>query len=396
MTLVSLFCCLDEEEKKSNSHCCCEKNDNLFKKNKEFFCYCYQAKRKQNWFNKFITSEIQKKIFPYMLEYFFLQFLTIGFEKQYYDIPIKQFKPSYNNETEYHQNYNYYTSITLLKEEDLFNFINFIITFFLFFYITLSFNTILNLAKGSKTTDKIQYNAINKLSNGILDGTHGILIFDGVYSLILSSIYLADNEASIFQSHYFIFAPILMNKFYYFTLIYFCVSFSESKKKFDLISGSTLISIYLLLWDFIISLIRDLSNLKGLYITQIVFACFPSLLVSFYLVVLIFGIIFSVFVCDFKGIFSFLFCFCSFILCFGGFWMKERDICKEDNYDSDCDCNCCDIDCYCCIDCFDYCSCLDCICYLCGCECCGCCECYDCCDCCECFYCCGPTCSCYC
>ena len=83
MALSSLCCCLNKEEKDEFNccYCCCEKNDKIYKKNNEFFCYCYQAKRKQNWFNKFITSEIQKKIFPYMLEYFFLQFLTIGFEK---------------------------------------------------------------------------------------------------------------------------------------------------------------------------------------------------------------------------------------------------------------------------------------------------------------------------
>ena len=229
MALSSLCCCLNKEEKDEFNccYCCCEKNDKIYKKNNEFFCYCYQAKRKQNWFNKFITSEIQKKIFPYMLEYFFLQFLTIGFEKQYYAIPIKEFKPSFN-ETEYHQTF--YTWGSGLKREDWFNFINFIVTFFLFFYITLSFNTILNLVNESEKTGKNQYNMINQLSSGILDGTHGILIFDGLYSLILSAIYLADSNASIFQSHYFIFSPILMNKFYYFTLIYFCVSFSESKK----------------------------------------------------------------------------------------------------------------------------------------------------------------------
>ena len=76
MTTCSLCCCLSEEEKNDFDNCfccceCCQKNDNTYKKNTEFFCYCYQAKRKQNWFNKFITSEIQKKIFPYMLEYFF-------------------------------------------------------------------------------------------------------------------------------------------------------------------------------------------------------------------------------------------------------------------------------------------------------------------------------------
>ena len=136
MTCCSLCCCISEEEKNDFGTCfccceCCQKNDNTYKKNTEFFCYCYQAKRKQNWFNKFITSEIQKKIFPYMLEYFFLQFLTIGFEKQYYDIPITEFKPNYN-ETQYNQTYSIDTG---LKKEDWFNFINFIVTFFYSFML---------------------------------------------------------------------------------------------------------------------------------------------------------------------------------------------------------------------------------------------------------------------
>ena len=33
-----------------------------------------------------------------MLEYFLLQFLTIAFEKQYYEIPIIFFKTNYKNE----------------------------------------------------------------------------------------------------------------------------------------------------------------------------------------------------------------------------------------------------------------------------------------------------------
>jgi len=393
MTTSSLCCCLDKEEKDEFNccYCCCERNDKIYKKNNEFFCYCYQAKRKQNWFNKFITSEIQKKIFPYMLEYFFLQFLTIAFEKQYYTIPIKEFKPSFN-ETDYYQSID--SRDTGFKREDWLNCIHFIVTFFLFFYFTLSFNTLFNFNDESEITDDNPYNMINHLSNGILDGTHGILIFDGIYSLILSAIYLADNDANIFQSHYFIFAPILMNKFYYFTLIYFCVSFSESKKKFELISGSTLISVYLNIWNFIISLIRDLSSLNGLYITQIVFASFPCLFASIILITLICGL-FYMLICDCNGrrFLANLFCFCSFLVCFGGFWIKGYYV--DDIEECVCDCNCCDLDCYCCIDCFDYCSCLDCACYLYRCECCNCCECYDCFDCCDCFYCCGPTCSCY-
>ena len=393
MMLGSLFCCIDDEEKEDFNccYCCCENNYNEYKKNKEFFCYCYQAKRKQNWFNKFITSDIQKKIFPYMLEYFLLQFLTIAFEKQFYEMPIEDFKPSYKNETDYYKNYDEIESQSSLDEEDLFSFIVFIVTFFLFFYFTLSFNRFAIIFSGN--TGINENTLINQLSNGILDGAHAILIFDGIYSLVLSALYLAQNEHDIFQSHYFIFAPILMNKFFYFTLIYYCVSFSEEKKKFDLISGSTLISIYLVIWDLIVSFIRDISSLKGLYITQIVFSCFPCFVLFLVISVVFYCVILSSESdCGFR--LSCLFCFFSFLLCFGGFWMRENNL--EDIYDCECSECSCDIDCYCCFDCLDYCSCLDCISSLCCCECCDCCDCYDCFGCCSCFYCCRDSCECYC
>ena len=120
----------------------------------------------------------------------------------------------------------------LLNLEDMYNFIVFITTFFLFFYLTLSFNTFISFFSESKN-NKNKYNIINKISNGILDGIHGILLFNGVFSLILSSLYIFDNNYTIFKSHYFIFIPILMNKFFYFTLIYYCISYSESKKSLN-------------------------------------------------------------------------------------------------------------------------------------------------------------------
>ena len=40
-----------------------------------------------------------------------------------------------------------------------------------------------------------------------------------------------------------------MNKFFYFTLIYYSLSISEDNKGFELISGSTLTSVYLLIWN---------------------------------------------------------------------------------------------------------------------------------------------------
>ena len=63
-------------------------------------------------------------------------------------------------------------------------------TFFLFFYFTLSFNSIIDLFKESESKKRINF--MKKVSNGILDGAHGILIFNGAFSLVLSALYLSN------------------------------------------------------------------------------------------------------------------------------------------------------------------------------------------------------------
>lgn len=397
----NFFHCYDEESEEDYYDCnwCCDYDIENFNKNKEFFCYCYQAKRKQNWCNRFLISDIQKNIFPYMLEYFVLQLMTMAFEKQYLDFEDK--KQLLNNTNYVAFNNEYYSAKVLqkenknnvLKEEDIYNFLTFIGTFFLFFYFTLSFGKIVYLTNFDKNKEKntgnkkLNFGQISKLSNGILDGTHGILIFDGIYSLIFSSLYLSDSKKEIFKYIYIYLIPILMNKFYYFTLIFYCVSYSDQQKKVDLISGSTLISIYLFIWETIVYFIRNNISLKSLYITQIVFDClFPCFIVLFMLVIII--ILFCAnFNC--KDLFFFLYCVCAFFLCFGGFWMNEN---TEKNMENcGCDCNICKDSCCCCFDCLDYLNCFD----ICACSCCFCCECYDCFGCCSCLYCCGKTCKCY-
>ena len=198
-----------------------------------------------------------------------------------------------------------------------------------------------------------------------------------------------------------------MNKFYYFTLTYYCISYSEAKKKYDLISGSTLISLYLFILEIINSSIRDSSNLKSLYITQIVLACLlPCLIFLFYFCSFA---IYTMCTQKFSYCFIFLLCFLSHICCFGGFywWYIENQLesCMiGENGDLKCDCEKCNCNscrnsstCYCCFDFLNFFKCFDCFCCknTC-CYCCVCCKCYDCCHCCSCFYCCGDSCSCDC
>ena len=242
-----------------------------------------------------------------------------------------------------------------------------------------------------------------------------------------------------------------MSKFYHFTLIYFCISYSEDKKKFELISGSTLITIYLSIWEFIISFIKNLcdeNSINSLYITQLVISCLVLLYFLFMLSLVVADKMCSASDCPecFKELGK-LCCFLtSFFVCCAGFWYKPKaynDIdcgtdcfcdldcpidatldfnccfCQEDNFYycsaccyqfnfcNPCDylqyiiCCCCCCDCCSCCNCEDNCNCCSCDCDCeCNCDCCGdCCDCCMdgyccyCCDCCEIYDCCG-CCSC--
>ena len=362
-----------------------------YKKNKECFCYCYQTKRKQTWLNQFLTSDIQKKVFPYMIEYFILKILILAFEKQYLEFGNLNNRPQILNDTN-NTNYwsimdNYYFSkennitniydkgINIFMVEDIYTYLTFIITFFLYFYFTLTYNNIIT----NNTSELLENKrvGISKLSNDILSGIHGILIFEGLFSLIFSSLYLSKSENFLFENANLFLVPILMNKFYYFTLIYYCISYSE-RKKFDLISGSTLISIYLFIWETITSLIRDYMSLNALFIMQIVLSVFPCFCIAVPILALLVVTINPCYPCYHK--LALCFYFLSYAICFGGFWMTDSIFrgssdffsklfdsilhCKCNcEYTNECNCNCdCCEDCgYCCFDflnffcCFDIC-----------------------------------------
>ena len=107
---------------------------------------------------------------------------------------------------------------------------------------------------------------ISKLSNDILNGTHGIVLFNSVFSIIFSSLYLSnisDNiKKYIFEDNInIIFIPILLNKFYYFTLNYYCIYTAEKNNKFELISTSSLVSFYIIIWNLALTFIYNSNNI---------------------------------------------------------------------------------------------------------------------------------------
>jgi len=389
-------CCTDFSEWLDNPNCYCsclckecKYDPDDYGKKEEVFRYCYKAERKCLWCNKFMTNDTQKKIFPYMFEYFILQLTTIGFEKHY--------------EINKNQNEHKKTWIAV-----------FIGTFIFFFYFTLSFTKFYSDGdkdeiendkgneiekddekekRGEKKNNakkaKNRKEMISKLSNDILNGTHGIVLFNSVFSIIFSSLYLSnisDNiKKYIFEDNInIIFIPILMNKFYYFTLNYYCIYTAEKNNKFELISTSSLVSFYIIIWNLALTLVKSSipDENKGdsynyfniLYIIQIIFDSIPSLLVVGYILIMLAlstGLInYISYDCDDCQdcrdnffMHKYIFCFCSFFLCFGGLWMK---IDNDGEFKCEC-CNvgdCCDIGDSCCnVYCFEdniYCDCCCC------------------------------------
>ena len=403
-----IFC--DEDFQGKWCCCCCEYNKNDFSKNSEKLIYIYQAKTWQDWFNGFFVSKIQKEIIPYMFGYFILQLSTIAFEKQYFDIKSKKennihsnqtnstnnsnsvnfidiyFSELINNDTNISGNFTETNTLYFLYMDDIYTLITFIVTFFFFIYFTLSFNILLHTLP--KKENKNQ-NLGDKVSKDILNGIYGILVFNGLYALVFSSIFLAGKKIILFDYIYFYLIPILMNKFYYLTLIYYCISYSNENKKYEVISGSTLISLYILLWNTIIYFIREYPSLMILHIIQIIFS-FPSLLLLFVFLIVIYILITG----DLKEKKNYLCCFLSFICCFGGFWYHFGlwdCLCNSNSSCKDyCKCEC---ECLCCYDFINFFRLHD---YEFCCECCNCCECYDCFGCCYLCYCCSDNCYCPC
>ena len=275
---------------KKNPKCCCciccQFPNISYEQKERFFCYCYQAKRKQKWFNILIRDDTQKKLMPIIMEYFLLQLTTLGFEKLF----------SENNDTGNKQNLPIYILF-------------FIISLILFFYLTISFGKIFIVL-----AQKEQYKGwIEQISNEILNGTYGILIFNAFYSFIISIIYFASEDGKL--SNNYISIPIFMSKFYFFTFTHYCTIYTDEADGIELISCSTLISIYLSIWDFFIGFIVDNIPIKGLFIIQMLFC-----------IIIVLAVLLT--------LFPFMFCVGSFWIIFlylitfftscGGLWFCEK------------------------------------------------------------------------
>ena len=307
--LCGFFCCGKKQPKCCCCYCIKDLDDKEYDKEEHFFCYCYQGQRKLKWFNKLVRNQTQKKLVPIMLEFFILQLTTIGFEKMYNDI----------NDNDY----NYFETS---KNVRIYNSI-FIISLLLFFYLTISFGSLFNFLTKSKQFQELK-GLVETLSNDILNGTYGILVFNAFYSFSLSIKYLLkgiDEDDDSLKTYILI--PVFMNKFYFFTFTHVSSKYTDEEDGIELISFSTLISIYLSIWDTIIGYITDNISFKGLFIIQILassFIIFITLFISF---------IFLFFIHYFWLTFLYIL---SFIFAFGGVWFCKCF--KNHNFYNICKC----------------------------------------------------------
>ena len=307
----------------------CRSDDVDYTQNEGFFCYCYQGRRKCYWIYKYLTSDFQRDLTPKLFIYFLIQLMTIGFESLF-NIENEKKKEKFSFE----------------GKETLIMAIIFISTFIVFLLICISYGKMSNLLgeSESKSPEKISGN-IKDLSNQIVDGMYGILIFNGIYSLVLSSIYFSlDNKSTFTNDHYFsLYIPILMSKFFYFSLNYYAVSKSEETKGFELISGSISISIYLLIWNIIYEILISYLSENSLFVLQILFAVIVCNI--FLLLICFLGLIMA------ENCRNFLY-MQFMIFCCGGLFISTEEekgkccslYCDNENYELHClycECGCC-------------------------------------------------------
>ena len=299
-------CCLCCECCECNCCTCCECCNVCIKKVKEedyeqnegYFCYCYKSKKNLKWFNRFIRDDTQIKFLPLLIEYFLIKLNTIAFETI-----IDENNEEGNNE--------------FIKDFiSIFKFIMiFTVSLFLFFYLTISFGRIYIYITEDKNQEdeKSEINKLGaytgKLSNKILNGTNGIIIFNSFYSFFVSLICLSKD----INNNFCFYIPILMNKFFFFAFAHHCTVFTDTEEGIDFFSCGTLLAIYLQVLDFIIDLLKKFPIKILLYI-QVIFSSF-IILASLSLI--------SLFMC-FLGMFWLTFLYLlSFLFSFDGFWFYD-------------------------------------------------------------------------
>ena len=235
--------------------CFCCYCDSLFGDNEvnelhqdeEQLCYCYKVQRKGSWFCDLL---FKNNLFEIIMINILLELLIIGFEKQ---IEINLQDNTINK-----------------------NFIMIIIYSIFFFVLAL-----LNLIKCLNDKEKKIESDIYRLTGLTIWNCFIVTIFSGF------SLFGSDNLKD-FTNKYLILIPYALTKFYYFILINSLVKDLDSDN-LDLLSNSTIISLFLLIYKIIAWIFTDFLGLsiETLYIFQFIF----GLLVSIFILTLIYYVV---------------------------------------------------------------------------------------------------------
>ena len=304
------FCCFCCECLADYNCCCCccnkyirkipccnqclrQVKEDDYELNDRNFLFCYKSERNLKCFNDFIKDEAQLNFFPLLVEFFLIQLNTIV-----YNIKVDENK----EDEEYIEFINSNILIfilTLIAIANLF----FGLTFF-FGLLRMCLNNI--ISKNSKKCCNIKW---GEVSNIILNGTFGIVIFSSFYTFF--AFYCLSKG---WENNFLFYIPILMNKFYYFVFNNHCTVYTDNDK-IDYFSSATLLSIYLFVWEQVIKLMK---------ILPITFLLYFQILISsiIILIFLISSIILMIFCCN-KDNFYVKFIYDKFIK------IKEEDTKEE-------------------------------------------------------------------
>ena len=235
-------------------YCCCYDgyNKDDFDKNKQCYCYCYQEKNIYSSLDEFITNDIQREeIIPCMIQYLFSRLIIIGCEKEYNDIHEKNFDSDKRKKFFY----------SFVLSVAYYIILNKLIPFLLEFCCSFCSK------KSKKTKEKFKKSkGIN--SNQIIKEASALNYMTAYIAFLFSIMKLKGKMAK--YSDYFIFSTVFFNRFFIFSLNYYCTNITEDNKGLEIIlSHSTLITIYMNIIDIIISLINVIfKDNKKLYYIQ--------------------------------------------------------------------------------------------------------------------------------
>ena len=325
--ICNMFNCR-KDESKNFCNCCIEYDKNDFEKHKQFFCYCFQEKSFFYWINTFCINVKQKKIVFGMILYFLSRLVIIGCEKSYeYNLKndniLDEISPILQSLTII-----FFVFITIINSPHFLKFLCLII---------------LRKFRNCKPFNSL-YIIIDKLGVTLF-GLIIIFVFNIEFGFSYSfRILIRGFKDIIFETdekineRLTLYTSVLINSFFVHSLNYYCLVIAETKNLEILFSQSTLLTIYLIIINFSISLIKYLfKNISNLYILQLTISGIFEIL----FIIVIFRWIYFIFVYMYcpdnydKGI-----CTCEICCC-----NKKSKFYNQNYYEicSKCDCKilCC-------------------------------------------------------